>query len=932
MAEEDINQLIGGQQSSGTPLQAKSQLKVDTQSLNAMNDQFDRLLRTIKDIKKEIPDLTKQVNALVNGLSGVSTGVTGKNDSVSAAHNTLAARTAGAGITPSASQLVATGGGGGGGSFGRMRQMFAGAGGGGGGMGSALYEGATQLVGVMDRRIDRAGQYSLSADRMNLLYQQMTGMSQRAVQDAYRQPLTQYRIGMGGINQLLGLQAETGLQAGVQAPSVEAIRAISGFSLGTGDVTNMLASLGTPEVANRMFMMTGQSIYTFGGGQRPGMEVIQNLVTRMGLTNKRLVETGFQQGSITRERLRMSGVPEDMITTVLQYARQNIAFQERGGQGMYDPSKREHTRLMGVEDNFAVQAEETERVRMGREEQFYSRQADNFAQLEKVTQALERAFASLEDRLSGIIGAGTSTRSARGFFGGALQTLSGFAGLIPGVGPGIRAGMFGLGTLLTGGIGDGEFNTGTNRGSSNDSSISVPTYGGKTRTLTSLQSSTDFKKLNPRFADRLLAMMRENPNVGLGQGWRDPAQQRRMFLERYRRKDEKTSDNDIFWDGSYWERVSGAPAAPPGRSMHEIGLAADLVGDLDWVQANAERFGLKTFASVNGEPWHVQPAELPNSRKKYEDAGAPWGTDPQAAPLDDSMEPGASGYPTGVTGEHPNGGFGGSSAMLGKTIGLSIADSLEQAKMDTVAAVLGGGLSSRGVGESQRLTGGAGPSRGPVSTVTDSSGALSADQVANILYQAGFRGEDLVQMLAIAKRESGYKPGAHRTNRDDLKNTEKATGDFGLFQINYSNFPNIQRALGLKSIHDLKDPMVNARAAFMLWNGGAGASNWGASSEGWSRDGDHLYKTDVTTARTVASSAGLLGEPSGDGSFNSGIAPQTMFSGKSSSSVMVAGGDTYNIAPNITINGSSDGDLRGMARKIAQMIEEETRIAAMRRR
>jgi hypothetical protein len=916
MAEEDVNQLIGGQQSSGTPLQAKSQLKVDTQSLNAMNDQFDRLLRTIKDIKKEIPDLTKQVNALVNGLSGVSTGVTGKNDSVSAAHNTLAARTAGAGITPSASQAITTGGG----SFGRMRQMFAGAGGGGGGRGAALYEGATQLVGVMDRRIERGAQYSLSADRMNMLYQQMTGMSQRAVQDTYRQPLTQYRIGMQGPNQLLGMQAETGLNALTQASSVEALRAISGFSLGTGAVTSMLASLGTPEVSNRMFMMTGQSIYTFGGGQRSGMNVIQNIVTRMGLTNKRLVETGFQQGSITRERLRMSGVPEDMITTVLQYARQNIAFQERGGQGMYDPSKREHTKLMGVEDNFAVQAEETERVRMEREEQFYSRQADNFAQLEKVTQKLERAFGKLEDRLSGIIGAGTSTRSARGFLGGALQVLGGItmAGFgWTGAGAAVGAGMFSAGTVISRG-GDGEFNTGTSGAAP---SVSVPTTGssGGTPRFSNFQNDPGFKKLNPRFADRLQAMMNENPNVGINIGWRSYSEQREMFVDRHNPKPKKTKSDDIFWDGRYWELAPGMdPAAPPGRSMHEIGLAADLIGDLAWVQENAGRFGLKTFAKVNGEPWHVQPAELPNSRESYEKAGSPWGTDRSAAPLD-------------VSTDQTNGALSTSSILFG-TSGMSIAETLEQAKMNTISAVLSGGLSPRGVSGSGRVAGKSGTSRGALDLSTDASGLLGADQVAQLLYEAGFRGEDLVQMLAIGGRESGYDPTAHRTDRKELQNTERATGDFGLFQINYVHYPRLQAALGLKSIHDLKDPITNAKAAFILWDGGAGAGHWAASKGGFDPNGNPLYGTNVTAARNVAASAGLLGEPTGDGSFNSGIAPQTMFSGKSSSSVMVSGGDTYNISPNITINGSSDGDLRGMARKIAQMIEEETRISAMRRR
>jgi Putative peptidoglycan binding domain len=64
--------------------------------------------------------------------------------------------------------------------------------------------------------------------------------------------------------------------------------------------------------------------------------------------------------------------------------------------------------------------------------------------------------------------------------------------------------------------------------------------------------------------------------------------------------------------------------------MHELGLAADLAGDLNWVAANADKFNLKSFVDVNKEPWHVQPPELPRSRRDYEAHGSPWAT---AAPV-----------------------------------------------------------------------------------------------------------------------------------------------------------------------------------------------------------------------------------------------------------------------------------------------------------
>ena len=83
--------------------------------------------------------------------------------------------------------------------------------------------------------------------------------------------------------------------------------------------------------------------------------------------------------------------------------------------------------------------------------------------------------------------------------------------------------------------------------------------------------------------------------------------------------------------------------------MHELGLAADLVGDLKWVVDNAGQFELRSFASVNDEPWHVQPVELPTRRTEYEQQGSPWkqsgsvAHDPPATKLPEAVVPGATG-------------------------------------------------------------------------------------------------------------------------------------------------------------------------------------------------------------------------------------------------------------------------------------------------
>lgn len=45
--------------------------------------------------------------------------------------------------------------------------------------------------------------------------------------------------------------------------------------------------------------------------------------------------------------------------------------------------------------------------------------------------------------------------------------------------------------------------------------------------------------------------------------------------------------------------------APPGRSRHNMGLAADLGGDLSWAHAHAAQFGLRF--PLGNEAWHVEP-------------------------------------------------------------------------------------------------------------------------------------------------------------------------------------------------------------------------------------------------------------------------------------------------------------------------------------
>jgi peptidoglycan hydrolase-like protein with peptidoglycan-binding domain len=151
-----------------------------------------------------------------------------------------------------------------------------------------------------------------------------------------------------------------------------------------------------------------------------------------------------------------------------------------------------------------------------------------------------------------------------------------------------------------------------------------PTYAGR-KTLDEIRRWSTFKGLHPTMQERVAGLLEASGGkVGLGQGLRPVTQQLQLFLSRH----DPDPNGRYHYDGKRWSRRPGmAPAAPPGLSMHELGLAADLVGDMDWVGDNVGRFDLKTFADVNGEPWHVQPDELPNGRSAY-DRNPSWGTPP----------------------------------------------------------------------------------------------------------------------------------------------------------------------------------------------------------------------------------------------------------------------------------------------------------------
>jgi hypothetical protein len=738
----------------------------------------------------------------------------------------------------------------------------------------AVVAGTNMAINAANARFDRGRGDVLSKDRMAVQFQQMQGISQMDVSSRYRMPLTQYRLGAGGDLALMQMEAQTGLSALGQASSVEALRTLSGYQMSAGEAAGSVASLASAPTVNRMFMMTGTSLIGPGGTQRSGMSVIQNLARQAGLTNERVIKDALLPGSVTRSRLRSMGVPEEMVTQVIQYAKSNIAYKKQGGQGMYDPSREKDRRIMGIEENFATQVEETQRLENERGEKFYRRQVDNYASLERQTQTLTQVFGALEDKLSGILGVLGSNRIATSAF---QQFTSPFGGGDP-------------------------------QGSTSDASTTVPTYGGA-KPLNEIKNMSSFKNMNPKMQDRVLRMMRDNPNVGFGQGVRSSQAQRAMFMQRYRRTDKETNakgKKNIYWDGSHWEHVSGAPAAPPGRSMHEVGLAADLVGDLNWVVQNAHKYGLKHFKDVNGEAWHVQPAELPNSRKAYEESGSKWGGEASgAAPFDrDSDFADELDRPSDHGGVSDNGTTFGNPEPYGLSISQRVAESIT-GPMSGQTGVAGGGKGTK-------------VNKKRVDPTLIKRGKLTGEQVALLLHKSGFRGEDIVKGVAISHRESRWNSNAHNPNR--------GTGDnsYGLFQINMIEkyAAGRRKSFGIASDEDLFNPEVNVRAAKNLYDGRKNARQNPWHDWGPYKGKSETYDTNMPRATQIVNSIDFGGDPMGSAS--------TSRASGGSGDVSVTGGATFNIAPTININGSASSELQKIAKDLALMVRKEIELEILR--
>ena len=107
-------------------------------------------------------------------------------------------------------------------------------------------------------------------------------------------------------------------------------------------------------------------------------------------------------------------------------------------------------------------------------------------------------------------------------------------------------------------------------------------------------------------------------------------------------------------------------------------------------------------------------------------------------------------------------------------------------------------------------------------TKFENKGTLTDLELKELLYLVGFRGTNLIEAWAVAKKETNGQPIRFNPN--------VKTGDnsWGLFQINMIGMlgPNRRDKFELVTNSDLLNPVINAQVAFYMSNGGADWSSW----------------------------------------------------------------------------------------------------------
>jgi hypothetical protein len=132
-------------------------------------------------------------------------------------------------------------------------------------------------------------------------------------------------------------------------------------------------------------------------------------------------------------------------------------------------------------------------------------------------------------------------------------------------------------------------------------------WNGSRRTWDELETIWTIARVHPEIRRRLRALFDAAQDAGLdggiGEGARSAAQQAAAYARdpgNFVRPGNSYHEDDAYvdHDGTRW--AVAVDAVPPGNAR-------------TWMKQNAGRFGLKAV----DDDWHLQPVELPNSRRLY---------------------------------------------------------------------------------------------------------------------------------------------------------------------------------------------------------------------------------------------------------------------------------------------------------------------------
>jgi hypothetical protein len=207
----------------------------------------------------------------------------------------------------------------------------------------------------------------------------------------------------------------------------------------------------------------------------------------------------------------------------------------------------------------------------------------------------------------------------------------------------------------------------------------------------------------------------------------------------------------------------------------------------------------------------------------------------------------------------------------------------------------------------------------------DPGATMSGPQIAATFYNAGFRGQNLTDIVAISNRESGWNPTAYNFHAN-------TTGDVSLGLVQENVKGTMMSRLkdgGLTDPRQLFDPNNAAHMAFILSQGGTNLNPWGGY-----KGQSNTYGTNATAAQSAVEQAkqqGLIGDiplTGGGGGMMPGGSEPSSYTGYSMASTSGGGGRggaVVHFAPvyNISVMSATEAEAIRMAKLTEQHLRNK---------